>query len=57
MLTEKLQADGVKSFSSSFDQLLAALEKKRNARSAPKRRGKFQSRKNDIQNGDAVKKE
>ena len=31
VLTEKLQADGVKSFSSSFDQLLAALEKKRQA--------------------------
>jgi hypothetical protein len=30
-ITEKLQQDGVTAFATSFDQLLAALEKKRNA--------------------------
>jgi transaldolase len=30
-ITEKLQQDGVAAFAASFDQLLAALEKKRNA--------------------------
>ena len=30
-ITERLQQDGVTAFATSFDQLLAALEKKRNA--------------------------
>ena len=31
LITEKLQQDGVTAFAASFDQLLGALEKKRNA--------------------------